>query len=117
MNKNHLVKLNDLGHKIGLHSHTHPTLIEKLSYDEQNNEYSKNISVLSNILNCKKSEIKTMSHPCGSYNEDTKKVLNNLDINIGFRATMSVDFTKMEKINNSSLEIAREDHANIMKLM
>jgi len=118
MSKNHIIKLNELGHNIGLHSHTHPTLIEGLSYDEQEDEYGKNITILSNIINCKKNDIKTMAHPCGSYNENTKKILNNLNINIGFRSNMSIDTNKkMEKINNSSLEIAREDHANIMKMI
>ena len=35
-NEKDILKLNGLGHVIGLHSHTHPTKIEKLSYDEQN---------------------------------------------------------------------------------
>ena len=33
--KDDLKKLNNLGHLIGLHSHNHPTSLEKLNYDEQ----------------------------------------------------------------------------------
>ena len=52
-----------------------------------------------------------MSHPCGSYNEDTIKVLSNLKIKIGFRANMNV------KDVLGKYEIPREDHSNILRLM
>ena len=55
-----------------------------------------------------------MSHPCGSYNEDTLKILNELGIELGFKQIMTIEPEKgMKKINNSSLEIARQDHALI----
>jgi len=49
--KKDLNQLNSLGHLIGLHSHNHPTLLESLSYEEQKNEYSTCLNVLSKILN------------------------------------------------------------------
>ena len=52
-----------------------------------------------------------MSHPCGNYNEDTIKVLDNLNIKIGFRANMAV------KNVLGKYEIPREDHSNILKLI
>ena len=114
--KNDLQTLNSLGHIIGLHSHNHPTLIEKLSYKEQKYEYEKNLSSISNILNKPKNEIKCMSHPCGSYNADTLEILNQLGIELGFKQTMRVEHEKgMKKIDNSFLEISREDHSNIYK--
>ena len=54
-----------------------------------------------------------MSHPFGSYNKLTLKILNKLNIDIGFKQTLRVD-EKVKKINYSFLEIAREDHSNIM---
>ena len=45
-----LKNLNKLGHLIGLHSHNHPTLLEKLNYEEQKQEYEKCISIISKIL-------------------------------------------------------------------
>ena len=39
--KNDLQVLNQLGHLIGLHSHSHPTFIEKLSYDDQKKNLKK----------------------------------------------------------------------------
>jgi len=113
--KNDLVSLHSLGHIIGLHSHNHPTLLENLSYDEQKSEYINSISIFSNILNISKNEIKTMSHPNGSYNNYTLKILNELGIELGFKQIMQIEPEKgMKKINNSKLEIAREDCAIIL---
>jgi peptidoglycan/xylan/chitin deacetylase (PgdA/CDA1 family) len=114
--KNDLNKLNNLGHTIGLHTHNHPTLFEKLDYDEQKNEYEKCLLLISNILDKPKNEIKSMSYPCGSYNNDTLEVLKELGIELGFKQTMNLEPEKgMKQINNSFLEIAREDHATILK--
>ena len=117
-NSNDLKKLNSLGHLIGLHSHNHPTLLEKLTYDEQKNEYEQCLSSISRILDKPKNEIKYMSHPCGSYNNDTLKILKELGIELGFKQIMAIEPEKgMKKINNSFLEIARQDHAEIFKRM
>ncbi len=118
LNKQHLKKIKELGHLIGLHSHSHPTLFESLTYDEQLNEYKSNISILSKILNIGEGEIKFMSHPCGSYNDNTLKILQDIGIEIGFKQIMSIEKEKgMKKINNSFLEIARQDHSTIIKMM
>ena len=93
-------------------------MLESLSYDEQSTEYKKNISILSKILNKNKKEIKYMSHPCGSYNKNTLEILKNIGIELGFKQIMTIEPEKdMKKINNSFLEIARQDHAGIMKMM
>ena len=114
--KSDLQTLNKLGHSIGLHSHSHPTLLEKLNFDEQKNEYETCLSVISNILNKSKKEIKSMSHPCGSYTNETLEILRGLGIELGFRQIMTTNSkTNIKKINNSFLEIARQDHANIYK--
>jgi len=116
--KDDLKKLDNLGHLVGLHSHYHPTLLEKLNYDEQKNEYEKCLSSISNILDKTKNEIKYMSHPCGSYNNDTLEILKELGIELGFKQIMTIEPEKgMKKLNNSFLEIARQDHARIYKSM
>jgi hypothetical protein len=59
-----------------------------------------------------------MSHPNGSYNLDTLEILKNLGIELGFKQIMAIEPEKgMKKINNSRLEIARENHSAIMKRM
>ena len=118
LNDNSLNEIKNLGHLIGLHSHTHPTRLENLSVEDQTREYNDNISILSEILNCDKNEFKYMSHPCGSYNQDTLKILEGLGVELGFKQIMSIESEKnMKTINNSFLEIAREDHSSIMKMM
>ena len=42
MNSDDIKNILKHGHKIGLHSHSHPTLLENLSFNEQFNEYKKN---------------------------------------------------------------------------
>ena len=103
--KNDLVNLDNLGHSIGLHSHSHSTLIEKLSYEEQKIEYEKCLSIISKIINKSEKDIKFMSHPCGSYNNDTLKILKDLGIELGFKQIMTIESEKgMQKINNSFLK-------------
>ena len=111
-------KLDELGHSVGLHSHNHPTLIEKLNYNDQKFEYEKCQASLASILNKNNSEIKFMSHPCGSYNQNTLKILKEIGIELGFKQIMTIEKEKgMNKVNNSSLEIARQDHAGILSRM
>ena len=113
-----LIKLDGLGHIIGLHSHNHPTKIENLSYSEQKEEYSTNLNILIKILKKSSNYIKFSSHPCGSYNKNSLKVLKELGIDIAFKDSMTIDYEMgMNSINNSSLEIARQNHAEILKMM
>lgn len=57
-----------------------------------------------------------MSHPSGNYSEETLRILNDLDIKLGFRDNMFIE-KGMKSINNSSLEIARSNHAEILKMV
>lgn len=114
--KEDLIKLDNLGHSIGLHSHSHPTLMEKLNLKEQKSEYEKNLSIICQILNKSKSDIKSVSHPCGSYNNDTLNILKELKIELGFKNVMNVEKERgMTKENNSFLEIARTNHVTVLK--
>ena len=45
-----MIKLNNEGHTIGLHSHNHPTKLEEMNYQEQLNEYSDNLNNLKLII-------------------------------------------------------------------
>ena len=111
LSKNDVTKLSKLGHEIGLHSHTHPTFLEKLPQKNQKFEYQRNLNILKKFS---KNNLISMSHPCGSYNKNTLKILKNLNIKIGFKQIIGLD-NRVKKINNSDLEIAREDHANLLK--
>ena len=115
LSKNDLKQLRQNGHIIGLHSHSHPYKLEYLNYEKQFDEYNQNLNMLSGILN-NKEKIISMSHPCGSYNNNTFDILKKLGIEIGFRDNISFT-TKMNRINNSKFEIARQDHSYIIKMM
>ena len=99
-------EINKKGHTIGLHSHSHPTKIDKLDYKLQYKEYSKSKKILEKIL---KKKVWAMSHPCGNYNNNSLKILKKIGIKIGFRS----DLTR--KKNKSILEVPREDHADLLK--
>lgn len=114
--KKDLINLESLGHLIGLHSHEHITLMEKLSYEDQKKQYLKNKNLIAQILNKDLNDIKYMSHPCGSYNQDTLKILKEIGIELGFKQIMNVEPEKgMKKVNNSDYEVARITHSLIMK--
>ncbi len=108
LQKKDVIKLHKLGHEIGLHSHSHPTDLKKLNFKKQYNEYKKNNLILKKLLKIKK--IKSMSHPCGSYNSNTLKILKTLNIDIGFKQIMN-----NKETNSSKYEICRQDHSNIIR--
>lgn len=116
MDKKNIKSLIKLKHTVGLHSHSHPTKIEKLSFKKQLDEYSKNMKFLSDITGIKGNSIKCLSHPCGSYNKDTLKVLKKMKLEMAFKESISID-RYMKKRNPNKFEIAREDHSNIIKMM
>ena len=101
MEKDHICKLKDEGHIIGIHSHSHPTTLADLSFEEQQTEYQKNFEILTDIL---KEKPFTMAHPCNSYSDDTLKILENMGIKIGFCSNMT-------KTDYTVLEFPREDSA------
>ncbi len=107
LNKDQLKNLHSMGHIIGLHSHSHPMLMEQLSFNKQKREYQTNFKILYDITGKKPN---TMSHPCNSYSRTTLSILKDLGITVGFRANMKLK-------NPSGLEFAREDHMNIIRQM
>ena len=108
LSKKNLKKISSNGHMIGLHSHSHPTQFSNLSLTNQKKELILNNKILKKIINKK---IKSISYPCGNYNNQTLKILKNMNINFGFKQILN----KKSKFIKSNLEIPREDHSNIMK--
>ena len=92
--KRDTIKIYKSGHTIGLHSHTHPTQLEKLSVDAQRKEYLLNKNILEELL---QAEIFSVAHPCGSYNENTLEILKELKIKIGFTG-MNLSVSKSSMI-------------------
>lgn len=108
MSEEQLLDIHQKGHTLGLHSYSHPTQMSKLPRHNQSLEYERNFIHLSQLLSF---PINSMSHPCGDYSNDTLEILRGMGIKMGFRSNMSVKEVK------SSLEIPREDHANVFREM
>jgi len=113
MSDNDLKYLSGSGHVIGLHSYSHPTALADLSFEEQFSEYKKNYSHIKRVTG---QNPVVAAHQVSSYNDDTLKILEKLGIVCCFRSNM---FPKKEggALNASALEMAREDHANVMRMM
>jgi peptidoglycan/xylan/chitin deacetylase (PgdA/CDA1 family) len=105
MGPSELRSLHEAGHVLGLHSHTHPTRMERLPVEAQRTQYRENFDYLAELTGEKP---QAMSHPCNSYSRDTLKILRELGIVLGFRANM-------QPAARSELEYPREDHANLMR--
>ncbi len=107
MSEDNLKDIASRGHLVGLHSFNHPTQMSKLSYQEQFDQYYKNLQHLNSIVG----DVISMSHPCGDYNDDTLQILDELGMKIGFRSSLSVPEIK------GKFEIPRDDHANVYREM
>ncbi len=107
MNADMLRTLEAGGHVIGLHSHTHPTLLEALDEKAQRAEFEQNSEVLALLLGKRP---RAMSHPNNSYSDVTLRILRDLGVQIGFRANML-------EATSSTLEQPRHNHSVIHRLI
>jgi len=111
MSDDHLRYLSRHGHVVGLHSYSHPTVLAALSCDEQREEYAQNAAHLSAV--CGQRPV-AMAHPANSYNDETLAIVRELGIRCGFRSN-SVPPRPGGVLNPSVWELAREDHANLVR--
>lgn len=106
MSPSDIVKIRDLGHEVGLHSHSHPLHIEELPISEQGFEYKENQEILESLLS---KNVDSMSHPMGRYSAETLELLVRLGIKIGFRSDSK------ELPSRSNLELSRIDHVVLVR--
>ena len=109
INASQIKELHNNGHIIGLHSYSHPTVMVHKSQDEQKEEYEVNKRQLETIIADK---VIAVSYPCNSYDKNTLKHMQDMGIQIGFRANLA-DI----RLEDASLEYPRQDHANILRAM
>jgi peptidoglycan/xylan/chitin deacetylase (PgdA/CDA1 family) len=108
MTESQLVSLFAAGHKIGLHSFSHPTMIHELPPHDQIQEYRRNFDHLTSVLG---EAPDSMSHPCGNYSSWSLAALRELGIRIGFRSNYAITEIR------SNLEVPREDSTNLLNAM
>jgi peptidoglycan/xylan/chitin deacetylase (PgdA/CDA1 family) len=100
-----LKALHEQQHAVGLHSHTHPTMMEKLPAEQQHQEFKINYDILSGLLGSRPT---TMSHPSNSYDATTLRILTQMNIVTGFRADVG-------QTRHGALEHPRQDHSHVMR--
>lgn len=98
-------ELHNSGNIIGLHSHTHPTSLLNISYDQQLSEYKTNKHTLELIIN---NSVAVASYPSGKFNADTLNVMKLLNIDLAFCSNMEDG-----NINNRLL-YPRKNHTDIL---
>ncbi len=106
LSKDDVKSLADSGNIIGLHSHTHPTKLADLNYEDQKNEYELNRNIIHSILPDYK--FWSMAHPTNSYNNDTLSIMRDFGVVYGFCSNNRLS-------PSSSLELPRIDHT-LLKL-
>lgn len=104
LNADHIRHLDSNNQVVGMHSHTHPTVLAALPTSEQFAEYASNSATIQRITGRRPS---SMSHPSNSYNAATLDILRCLGVFLGFRANM-------DQTSYTSLELPREDHSTIL---
>jgi peptidoglycan/xylan/chitin deacetylase (PgdA/CDA1 family) len=104
LNADHIRHLDSNDQVVGMHSHTHPTLLAALPASEQCDEYARNSAAIQRITGRRPS---SLSHPSNSYCAITLDILRRLGVFLGFRANM-------DQISYTSLELPREDHSTVL---
>jgi peptidoglycan/xylan/chitin deacetylase (PgdA/CDA1 family) len=104
LSADHIRHLDLNGQVVGMHSHTHPTVLAALPTSDQYAEYASNSAAIQRITGRRPS---SLSHPSNSYNASTLDILRCLGVFLGFRANM-------DQIYYTTLELPREDHSTIL---
>jgi peptidoglycan/xylan/chitin deacetylase (PgdA/CDA1 family) len=99
-----LKRLASSGHVVGLHSYSHPTQIASEPREFQLAEYAKNRD---HIVHVTGQQPTSVAHPCNSYGPETLAILNDMGIELGFRADSSGG-------PGSPLERPRVDHSDVL---
>jgi len=93
LNEAQIVDLHNRGHIVGAHSHTHPKNISVLTSSEIENEWTKSVKILNQIISGK---VKAASIPGGFYSERSRIALKKNDIEYIFTSAPT------NKINHNS---------------
>ena len=93
MTSGDLKNIEKYGHKIGLH-HSHPTLLESLSFNEQLKEYKK-YKNSQKVLNNKNYKFLSTSHICVAVIMKIQQVLKQLGIKLDLKQIMNIEKEKI----------------------
>ncbi len=106
MKEKEIIALEKQGHLIGLHSHTHPTSFDNMSFKRKFDEFKTNYDVLEGVLTRKPIAV---AYPCGNFDKEIEDIMFTIGISVGFKASP-------EK-GKGMLDLARLNHTEIVKKM
>ncbi len=109
MTNDHLADLEQRGHRVGLHSYSHPFIMSALDRATQMGEYQRNAEHIERVTGRRPA---SMSHPLGSYNADTLSVLREVGVECGFCCSPAVP-AGSGRLNATALELARVDGVHL----
>lgn len=114
MGEDELKYLQQSGHVIGLHSHTHPTNLTDLAFERQEWEFDANAAWLKQALDM---EPDCVSYPCGSYDERLIELLSGRGVRIGFQSRMGPhgNHMTMPRLDHT-VALAQLTHAKTQKM-
>jgi len=94
LSKEQIIELRNMGHLIGSHSHTHPSIFSSLSNVELNDEWRRSKDILESILN---EDINTASIPGGFYSKSVASAASQIGIYNLFTSEPNQKRWKVEK--------------------
>ena len=108
MSKNEIKDISNLGHIVGLHSHSHNHKNHQFSFKEELDDYKKNKKILEKTI---KKKIYCLSYPFGNYTINSEKILNKLNIKYAFcKNSVTTNVFK-----NKNYCLPRENISNLLK--
>lgn len=106
MNEDQLRTLVAEDHILGLHSHSHPTRLDRIPIEQQRREYERNYHHISRLG----PPPRTVAHPSGAYTTETLDLLRDMGIGVGFS-------DNMRQPTHSHLEFPRMNHAHFLAII
>lgn len=112
-----IIELDQRGHFIGTHSHSHPKNISALTYTELESEWVESVKILEGIL---MKSIKHASIPGGFYSNDSLVALKNIGIKVIFTSKPSTSYAIQNGIkvfgrHPITSEMKTKDVMNLLK--
>lgn len=104
MKEKEIIDLESQGHLIGLHSHTHPTSFDNMSFQNIYDEFKINYDMLKSVLTGNPIAV---AYPCGNYDSQIEGIMSQIGITVGFKATPGIE--------KGLLDLPRINHTEVLK--
>lgn len=89
MTPSQLRDLHRSGHVLGIHTHSHPYDMARMSLEQTCLEYATSRAVLASVLECDPNTLTTMSHPRGLAHPQSPVALERMGFTLGWGSSMA----------------------------